>query len=138
MATGSYITTANVQDVFGTQNVISWSNLDRSTTTVDDDRVASAIAWAEAYVESRFRPSEYTVPLSATSGTLSTVLDWMAKLAGYWLYRDRGQDDTDELVERMADVKEQVDQEISLTLAGMRRLNASRAHSSPTAPIAVG
>jgi len=135
MATGTYIATSNVQDIFGTTNVAAWSNLDRSTASADDDRIQSAISWAEQYVEDRLRDSIYAIPLTATTGTLTTVIDWCAKLAGYWLYRDRGQDDADKLADRMDDIKTQVDGEITGVLAGTRRLKAKLSDNHPSAPI---
>ena len=54
-------------------------------------RIAAAIAWAEKYVENRFRrQSIYQVPFVAgTSGYDVQLTNWMAVLAGHWLYDSR-------------------------------------------------
>src|SRR3990167_8812449 len=87
---GTYILQSNVEDVFGTANVVRWSQLDPDTVTVNATRVAAAISYAEEYVENKFRGSRSAVPFS---GAAQQLIDWCAKLAGVWLYESRGSRD---------------------------------------------
>lgn len=88
----AYITLSNIEDVAGVQNVITWSNLDNTTTTVDTDRITAAILFAESRVETRLR-GRFAIPLQPLSGSLASnaadVIDVIAKLAASWLYSSR-------------------------------------------------
>lgn len=87
---GLYITQSDIENEWGTANVIQWSNLDGSTGSVDATRVAAAIDFAEGYVEGRLRTSRYRVPLSfndtRSQGVMKRI---MATLAGEWLGSNR-------------------------------------------------
>ena len=136
---GTYISQSNVEDVFGTTNVALWSQLSPSSSTADTARIASAIAYAEEYVENRFRGSRYAVPFSGSS---TQLIDWMAKLAGVWLYESRGLRDTaaagTDDANRVRIHKRLVDNEIKGVLMGSARLNLGSATGrQPTAPVVV-
>lgn len=131
-----YITQTDIENVFGSGNVATWSNLSGGTTA-DSTRIAEAIAYAEQTINDRFRGSRYTVPMTATSGTLYQVKAWAARLAGVWLYRARGMNDEGE-TDKLDALEERVLAEISDCLAGARGMAATPADSDqPTAPIVV-
>lgn len=138
---GTYIVQADIESQFGTSNVAAWSNLSNTSTSADTDRIADAIDYAERTVESRLRGRGYTIPLSASSsGALTPVIDWCAKLAGVWLYESRGQRDSaegsDEDKNRVRFHKADVNKEIDAVVAGCRRLDLVQSHSPmPTGPV---
>lgn len=86
----SYATKSDIENIFGTANVLRWSNLSTNATTADADRIGLAIAVAEGQINDAFRGSRYAVPLRGTAGLPAAVRDWAAKLAGVWLYESRG------------------------------------------------
>ncbi|RLC38156.1 hypothetical protein DRH27_02960 [Candidatus Falkowbacteria bacterium] len=131
---GTYISQSDVENVFGEDNVLVWSDLDASDS-VDATRIATGIATAEEDVENRFRDGDYAIPFSSA---LSTIKDWCAKLAGLWLYECRPKRDSDTDDEYYAKMREQVDVDIDAYTSGQRRLNLTRADSgSPRAPVVV-
>lgn len=90
---GTYIAQSDIEGVFGVANVAAWSVVDPDgdTSTANAARVTLAIAYGEAYVEDRFRSSRYAVPFTSTGSAFPPIFkDWMAKIAGVWLYDNRG------------------------------------------------
>ena len=133
----AYITQASIESVFGASNVALWSNVANTALTdgeptADTARIAAAIAYAEGYVEDRFRAGPYTVPFSATgSGFPAVLVDWCAKLAGVWLYKSRGVTETvegDPVAFHMTEANETMDFYIS----GARKMACAYASSRPT------
>lgn len=123
-----YITQADIENVFGTENVATWSNLDSDSTTADTDRITAAIAWAEQEINDRFRGGPYALPFSAlSSGGLRPIIDWCAKLAGAWLYQSRG---IDLETNPVADALLSVESSIRAYQAGQRRLDCARSGTS--------
>lgn len=139
-ATGTYINRGNIEAIFGKQNIRSWADLDNDAKQ-NEARVKTAIDTAERRVENRFRNGPYAVPITSTGGTLFEVIDWCAKLAGIWLYRNRGADDTANAEEentRYSDMEASVFDEIGAVLAGAEQPPfAPVDDSTPTAPVAV-
>ena len=90
-----YCIQADIESLFGVENVAAWSNLDNQTTTADAGRVAAAIAYAGAVIDDRLRNSRYAVPLVGVDGPLVQATDLAARLAGCWLYESRGMADSD-------------------------------------------
>lgn len=134
----NYITQADIESVFGDDNVATWSNLDNTDASANTDRITSAINYAEAYIDDRFRLTRYAVPLVGDGVTLYVVKDWAAKLAGIWLYQSRGTRDNNEEGDKLTDMKEAVMDDINAYLSGQRKLNAIYNYSdSPSAPIVV-
>lgn len=88
-----YCTQSDIEDIFGTQNVAQWSNLDNVTQTADTNRIARALQHATDEINTTFRGGIYAVPLVLNSGA-GTVVAWAAKIAGIWMYNNRGQLDT--------------------------------------------
>lgn len=120
----AYITQADIESVFGVENVASWSNLESDSTTADTGRIADAIAWAEQDINDRFRGGAYTIPfVPQSSGALRPVIDWCAKLAGAWLYQSRG---ISAETNPVGDVLVAVEGSIRAYQAGQRRLDCAR------------
>lgn len=132
----AYITQDSIEAVFGQQNVITWSNLDGTNGEADTDAVAAAIAYAEAYVEGRFRPSGiYAIPFSPATDPV--LVNWCAVIAGIWLFQRRPNAGGDASTS-WQDKKDEVDREMSLYVSGSRRLSCGRAYAkNATAPYVV-
>lgn len=130
---GSYIIQADIENVFGTSNVQKWSQLDNDFDIADTTRITTAITYAEERVENRFRESRYALPFSPIS---NEIKEWCAKLAGIWLYQSRGQDDDNEEGNKLEQLRKNVEDAISMCLAGITKLNTGRHdEAAPTAPI---
>ena len=131
----AYISQTNIEDVYGTENVRVWSNMDSESETTDTARVARMIAIAESKVNAKFRGSAYTVPLSGTD--LPLVQDWCARLAGGLLYRARGAQDTNEPVNGASTAETDVMAEIAGMLAAGAQLDLGRLTDATHAPEAL-
>ena len=135
----AYIDTDDLNNVWGTDNVTAWSDL-TGGATADTTRIAAAIAWAEAYVENRFRrQSIYQVPFVAgTSGYDVQLTNWMAVLAGHWLYDSRQvrrRNDTEGLTTSQM---QRILNEMKEALAGQLTLNlGEKSEPMPDAPACV-
>lgn len=91
----SYCTRTNINDVFGIKNVEQWADLDNDKNESDiNARVARAVAVSTAFMDNRFRRTRYTIPIVCSSSG-ETLVDIAAKLAGVWLYENRGIRDVD-------------------------------------------
>lgn len=134
---GTYIVQSDVENLFGTQNVAEWSNLDNDGTGVVAARVAAGIAYAEGYIEDRFREGPYIVPFVNTgSGTPVVLKDWCARLAGAWLYRSRPPHAREQ--DRMSLIVQGMDNEIDSYITKGRKMQLARYQSTaPTVPICV-
>lgn len=132
---GTYIETADLNNVFGTINIAAWSDL-TGGKTADTTRIDAAIAWAEQRVENRFRGTRYSVPFGQIDGEYDSQLKhWIAIYAGNWLYQSRGIRTGKADADRTSALLEQMDEEINQVLGGSSRLNAGLVSSSaPSAP----
>jgi len=134
----NYIVQTDIESVFGADNIATWSNLDNLDAAANTDRITSAISYAEAVVDDRFRNTRYAVPLQGDGVVLYVVKDWAAKLAGTWLYQSRGTHDDNEEGDKLTDMKDAVYDEMDTYLSGQRELNAVYSHSDiPTSPIVI-
>lgn len=123
---GIYIAQADIEDVFGKDNVATWSNLD-GEAGADTTRINSAIEWAEEEVQNRFREGRYKLPFSPIPKVLKY---WCAALAGLWLFENRpGYKYTKEQLEGFNLVRERVDKDIDSYNSGQRVLDCELAHS---------
>lgn len=132
---GRYINQSNVEDVYGIDNVATWSNLEGGTAA-NVSRIASAIAYAEALIDDSFRDSRYAVPFT----TVPVILqDWCAKLTGVWLFTCRPlYSKKPEDTEGFLAIKEAVEDEIRTYNAGQRVMDAVKSSTiDVTAPIIV-
>lgn len=133
MATGTYITRADLDRRWGRRNIDSWSSLDDDQSGADDAVLQSVIDVAEQAVEDAFRNSRYAVPLTAESGTLHQVVHWCATLAGVDLFgRRTGR--KPESLELMAAARAVVMEEIAEAISGVRSLNAARSENDGDSP----
>ena len=134
----NYITQSDIENLFGTDNVITWSNLDNTTTTADSTRITAAINYAEQTVHNRFRNGPYSLPFSGTDGTLYEVKHWCAVLAGAGLYNSRGVESEEDVARnQIARMVQDVEARMASVLAGQSRLAAELSKTRPTAPVAV-
>lgn len=132
---GTYISQTDVENVFGVDNIRTWSDIDASGST-DETRVAKGISVAEEDVENRFRGGDYAVPFSSA---VETLKDFMAKLAGLWLYENRPKYSSDENNEYYSSMREQIEMDIESYTSGQRKLNITRSETdTPSAPVVVG
>lgn len=89
-------TRADVEQVFGVENVKKWADLDNDQDpTKISTRIASMITDADAEIESRLRGSVVKLPFATPVDRL--VVKLSATLAGVLLYEARGVQDFDEV-----------------------------------------
>lgn len=135
---GTYINKAEVEAVFGVNNVTTWSNLDNDDAQANEARITDAIAYAEGLIEDRFRDSKYAVPLVGNStNALRTIKNVAAQLSGWWLYRARGLRDDEETTDKMATHEADAHGIIDGYLSGRMKLDAVLTKIQPTAPVVV-
>jgi hypothetical protein len=93
----AYSQQSDVENVFGIQNVLRWSNLDNNAPTADTNRIAVACSLADEYINNRLTNSIYLIPLqirgNAGVNTMYMITDLSARWAGCWLYESRGMAD---------------------------------------------
>ncbi|MBI5724604.1 MAG: DUF1320 family protein [Planctomycetes bacterium] len=132
----SYITQTDIENVFGSNNVISWSNLDNDTTTANTTRIAEAITYAEGLIDDKFRGGPYALPFSPVP---AVVKDWAAKLAGLWLYDARGHrgKTEEDAIDKYAAMKGEIENQMAEYAGGARKFSAARAASMPNSPVVV-
>ena len=136
------VTRTDIEDIYGKANVQRWSQLDPDSQEADANRITKAINIAQQEVEDRFRASDYNVDFVAKSGTPHTVINWIATLAGVWLYQSRGRRAIDtrgtSLADKMQSDRRVVLAQIDSVLMGARELNAQRDTNGPNSPLVVG
>ena len=126
----TYCTQSQIEDVFGVENIQTWSDLDNSGTT-DTARIARAIAVVSERIDDVARITNYKIPLAdedaATSASLS---DLAATLAGIWLYEARGSQDfnpqTGEVAHRLEFKRQRAEQMLNDIRDQRIRLDAIR------------
>ena len=122
---GAYVAKANIENVFGKDNVARWSNLD-GEVGADAARITLAIETAEEDVENRFRDGRYAVPFSPT--TSKTIRNWCARLAGIWLFENRPAfNKSENQKEGFQDLKDDIASEIEAYTSGQRKLSCTLA-----------
>ena len=137
----SYSTSLNLIVRFGLANVTKWSDL-TGAGTLDTDRVASAIAYADARIDLLLNGGPYTLPLvfagTTAAQTIQQAQDWSVVLAGHWLYFSRGLLDKDEQGPKLDDLKKGVEDDLTAARSGRIRLGAQRRWApNPNAPSAM-
>lgn len=130
---GLYASICDINDQFGGNNVIAWSDLN-NTGEVDDSRIQAALNWADSTIISMFRNyGNYTTPLAPTGTDALIVTRWDAILAGTWLYLSRGLRDEDQLGNHLLKMQQQVMDEIN-DYRSHNKLNAAQRWPQATAP----
>lgn len=85
------ITQADIENVFGADFVAQWSSFSQGVTpVVNTTRTATACAMGKSMVNSRLHTGPYAIPLSGNVDEVPEVIDAMATLAGWWLFKSRG------------------------------------------------
>ena len=127
----AYCSRTDVDNIYGTHNVAKWSQLDNDQAAANTTRIAEAIADSDGEIDDRFRQSRYATPFSPVPRKVKT---WSARLSGIWLMQSRPRL-TIEDINAFADMRQAVDDEMNLYVAGNRHLNAAyRCADMPTAP----
>lgn len=134
---GDYITTSDLEDVFGSVNISeagSWADIneDGNATTISD-RITVAISYAEALVNNSLRSTRYKLPLSTADQLVQTIT---ATLAGDHLYRSKGLYD-DDTTSKVAALLERAEEHLEAIASGRIRLDVTLSHNGPTAPTGV-
>jgi len=130
----TYITKADLDLVFGRENVLAWSQVDGGDEA-DEDRIKAALRYGEAMVEDRFRSSKYRVPFVKAGADFPAVLkDWMCKHAAMRLYEARGVHDDDDTGMGIRKQAREADVQIDLYLSGNRLLNVKVQSGSAVKP----
>jgi phage gp36-like protein len=84
----AYCTKADIDGIFGVSNVKTWSDIEnKNSPQLIDARIASAIVESEDYINNFLRGGSYAIPFVTIPTTIKNVC---AKLAGLWLYENRG------------------------------------------------
>lgn len=120
----AYIAEADIQNVFGVDNVTAWSDL-QGTAVKDTTRIAASIAYADEQIDNRFRDGLYEIPFSPVC---VTVKHWAAVIAGLWLFESRPlhnrDPDKDEGFEHLRD---EVELDMQAVVSGQKRLTCNLA-----------
>ena len=124
----AYCTKSDIENVFGVENVKTWSDLDNSGSA-DTTRITQAIAVADDRIDDVARVIDYTVPLANASGsTPDTVKDLSATFAGIWLYEARGSQDynpqTGEVLHRLEFKRDRSEMVLDNLRTGRIRIDA--------------
>lgn len=135
---GTYIADSDVNAIFSAANLDDWADLDADGSP-DTGRRTAGITFAEAYVEARFRNSNYATPFEFKDTAAQAVMkDIMARIAAEHVYKARGLTDEDaegrDKVSRLADEARTM---IAHILMGSIKPNLGLSHSGPTVPVAV-
>ena len=128
---GYYITQQDLEDRYGEQNIIAWSNQEgASATSVLVSRVNDSILWAEGHLHDLFRNRRYALPLPIST----TVKGWCERLAAWDLATWRGTREDNPIAEKVAGLKDAAEAEVSRVLLGIRSIDAEWSEAGPTAP----
>ncbi len=136
----AYAAQSDIEAVFGPDNVAAWTLYESSAPTgpADANRVATALAFADAEVDGFFAAGPYAVPLAASAAAAPVVAYWAAVLAGCYLYGSRaGVSYVDYAGNRFLALKAAVYADMQLYKAGIKRLDAAARLPHATGPTAV-
>lgn len=131
---GTYIARADVEAVFGVDNVEKWADLDNDQdATKITNRITDAISFAEGLFEGRLRQGRYALPLTVAGSGLDFIQSIVSTLAGDWLYRARGLRDEDE-TNRIRNLLVRTEKLMGQIATGVIRLDSQLSHDGPTHP----
>ena len=138
----SYGTQKDIENVFGADNVRRWSNLDNVDNTTDVARVQLAMLNADAEIQMALSDGPYSLPLSGMDlYSTNYITTLWARLAGIWLYENRGQKDDGEEGEtggRYSKMARRARTDLKMIRCGVTRLVAAKRWPVPTSPVALG
>jgi len=88
----AYCEREDLESIFGAQNIAKWADLDSSEHTgAIENRIAHAIAIADAEIDSVLVMAPYRIPLADDpDSTPALIREVSATLAGVYLYEGRG------------------------------------------------
>lgn len=129
----AYCTQMNLNYLYGTDNITKWSNLSGTTATADTTRIAEAISWADEQVDNALRESRYVIPFTSVCKTICYL---SAGLATWWLYKARGQRDTDQWNKMHGDYEDALETLAKIN-GGAVKLDAAKIASDDPTGIAV-
>lgn len=132
----TYITQADIENKFGTNNVQKWSQLDEESEDVDAARITAAIAYGCEVVENMMRDGRYAVPFL---GSCVELKDWCATFAGIWLFMSRGTGApaTADDAQRFNGMALRAEQDIKSAMTGGKKLPLAMAHPTASVPTLV-
>jgi hypothetical protein len=133
-------TDCDLYSFFGQSNIKIWSNLSGASASapINLARVQYAINWAESIVAAEFRADgNFVDPVNITG--LDTIIgtQWVAQLAGWFLYESRGARDNDTQRTTFGPLRKMVIEEIGLFRQGKKFQSTPSRWPQPTAPIGV-
>jgi phage gp36-like protein len=87
-----YCVRADIETLFGVNNVTSWADLDNDQDTDSiAARITAAIVTADDFIDSYLRDGPYDLPLADDADTVPVLIrDISARLTGTHLYSARG------------------------------------------------
>ncbi len=133
---GRYIDQTYLESKFGATNIAEWSNRENDGTGAATSVITDAIAFAEQYVDDRFRGGPYQIPFVANATySLIVVKEWCSSIAGARLYR--GRPPGSKAQDRMASILEGIESEMDFYLSGQRRMDAARVSPGPSGMMVV-
>lgn len=119
----SYADRTDIDNVFGTDNVTTWADLNNSG---DAGEVAARVAWAldlsYSRLNARLRGGPYVVPLSEPVDEV--VVNMQATMAGLLLHDSRGYDDSGKRRDPLGVHRKVLEADIRMVRAGHLRLDA--------------
>lgn len=88
----AYCVRADIETLFGVNNVTSWADLDNDQVAATiTARITAAITTADDFIDSYLRDGPYDLPLANDADTVPILIrDVSARLAGANLYSARG------------------------------------------------
>ena len=123
-----YCTTANINQIFGPDNVSEWADLNNNDVA---NEIAAQIAWAidvaSDEIDDYLRSTHHQIPLITAAGaTPASITDLAATLAGVRLYENRGVEEMHDgqPVHKLLWARQRVEKALADIVAGSRRLDA--------------
>lgn len=131
----SYAAQSDIENVYGSQSVIEWSNFTPGAGAVTAARITLALAWAYSQINNALKNGPYTVPIVgvATDPPVEMVVA-EATLAGWWLWDTRGLHKTKEIQMDMQRKFNKIIGELSLIQMGRLPIGAQLKTTRSTAP----
>ena len=130
------ITKTDIEDKFGIENVLVWSDLE-NTGTIDLARISRAINYAEARINDELRNGPYAIPLVPNGpNSLIVIVDIAAVIAGWWLL-DRSSLRDENALNRIKDQKDEAIDDLAAYRNREKDLDVAISHSAGNAPAVV-
>lgn len=140
---GYYADQADIEDIYGVENVRLWSNLENESGDADATRIARALEYADRWIDRELRVAGYSVAadpnvIPTTSDDFDHLTDVAAEAAGAWLYKSRGKQDQDaNMAGKMAGHERHAEDALRDLI--MRGIDGTRRRSSDnTIPTGIG